>query len=145
MKKWLVIFSTVPFLILGGCSSLVSVDNTLRYTNEATDYVNEAITFANEVPILTEQAFSDQKAAKELETKMEEMKKDIEEFNELQPPDMAADLHKQIVEQNNKVLVGIDLYLNTIEDGKLDSAIVESTKMFKSIQEIAGIIEQIKQ
>ncbi|GGI13865.1 DUF6376 family protein [Gottfriedia solisilvae] len=145
MKKWLVIFSTVPFLLLGGCSSLESVNNTVTYVNEATDYVNEAITFGNEVPLIAEQAVSDQQAAKELETKLEEMKKDIKEFNELQSPDMAADLHQQMVEQNNKVLVGIDLYLNNIEDGKLDPAIVENTEMFKSIQEIAGIIEQIKQ
>lgn len=144
MKKWLVIYSTVSFLLLGGCSSLESVNNTLTYANEATDYANEAITFANEVPSLAEQAVSDQQAAKELETKLEEMKKDIEEFNELQSPDMAADLHQQMVEQNNKVLEGIDLYLNNMEGGKLDPAIAENTEMFKSIQEIGDILEQIK-
>ncbi|WP_255294838.1 DUF6376 family protein [Bacillus sp. AFS041924] len=145
MKKWMVIFSTVPFLLLTGCSSFESVNNTLTYANEATDYVNEAITFADEVPSLAEQAVSNLQAAKELETKLEEMKKDIEEFNVLQSPDMAADLHQQLVEQNNKVLDGIDLYLKNMEDGKLDPAIVENTEMFKSIQEIAGIIDQIKQ
>ena len=145
MKKWLVIFSTVPFLLLAGCSSIESVNNTLTYANEATDYVNEAITFADEVPPLAEQAVSDQQAAKELEAKLEEMKKDIEEFNKLQSPDMAAELHQQMVEQNNKVLDGIDLYLNNMEDGKLDPAILKNTEMFKSIQEIAGIIDQIKQ
>jgi hypothetical protein len=49
------------------------------------NYVNKAITFSNEVPSLAEQAVSDQQAAKELETNLEEMKKDIEEINELQP------------------------------------------------------------
>lgn len=145
MKKWLVIFSTVPFLLLGGCSALESVNNTVTYVNEATDYVNEAVTFGNEVPSLVEQAVSDQQAAQELETKLEDMKQDIEEFNKLQSPDMAADLHQQMVEQNNKVLEGINLYLNSMENGKLDPAIIENTEMFKSIQEIAGIIEQIKQ
>jgi len=145
MKKWLVIFSTVPLLVFGGCSSFESVNNTVKYVNEATDYVNEAIKFSNEVPALAEKAISDQQVAKELETKLEKMKKDIEQFNELQSPDLAADLHQQVVEQNNKVLEGIDLYLNNIEDGKLDPAIVENTEMFKSIQEIAGTIQQIKQ
>jgi hypothetical protein len=121
------------------------VNNTLTYANEATEYLNKAITFSNEVPSLAEQAVSDQQAAKELETNLEEMKKDIEEFNELQPPNMAADLFQQMVEQNNQVIEGIDLYLNNMEDGKLDPAIVENTEMFKSIQEIACIIEQIKQ
>jgi hypothetical protein len=58
---------------------------------------------------------------------------------------MAADLLQQMVEQNNQVIEGIDLYLNNMEDGKLNPAIVENTEMFKSIQEIACIIEQIKQ
>lgn len=145
MKKWLIAFSAVPFLFLGGCSSLESVNNTLTYVNEATDYVNEASTFANEVPALAEQAVSDQQAAQELETKLQEMKQDIEEFNELQPPDMAADLHQQIVEQNNQIAQGIDLYLNNVEEGKLDPAVLENTEIFQSIQEITSIIDQIKQ
>lgn len=145
MKKWLIIFSAVPFLLLCGCSSLENVNNTLKYVNEATDYVSEVRTFANEVPALAEQAVGDQQAAKELETKLEEMKKDIEEFNELQPPDLAADLHQQMVEQNNQVIEGINLYLSSMEDGKLDPAVVENAEMFQSIQEIISIIDQIKQ
>lgn len=145
MKKWLVIFTAVPFLLLGGCSAVETVNNTLTYVNEATDYVNEAVSFGNEVPSLAEQAINDQQAAKDLETKLEEMKQNIEEFNKLKSPDIAADLHQQIVEQNNQVLEGINLYINSIEDGKLDPAIVKNTELFKSIQEIAGSIEQIKQ
>lgn len=145
MKKWLMAFSAVPLLLLGGCSSLEGMNNTLTYVNEATDYVNEASTFANEIPALAEQAVNDQQAAQELETKLEVMKQDIEEFNELQPPDMAADLHQQIVEQNNQVVQGIDLYLNNVEEGKLDPALLENTEVFQSIQEITSIIDQIKQ
>ncbi|MDQ0246082.1 TolA-binding protein [Bacillus fengqiuensis] len=145
MKKWLIAVSAVPFLLLGGCSSLEGVNNTLTYVNEATDYVNEASTFANEIPTLAEQAVSDQQAAQELETKLQEMKQDIEEFNGLQPPDMAADLHQQIVEQNNQVVQGIDLYLNNVEEGKLDPALLENTEIFQSIQEITSIIDQIKE
>ena len=145
MKKWLIAVSVVPFLLLGGCSALEGVNNTLTYVNEATDYVNEATAFANEIPALAEQAVSDQQAAQELETKLQEMKQDIEEFNGLQPPDMAADLHQQIVEQNNQVVQGIDLYLNNVEEGKLDPALLENTEIFQSIQEITSIIDQIKE
>ncbi|MEH6939912.1 DUF6376 family protein [Bacillus sp. JJ664] len=146
MKKWMIIVSTVTLLLLtAGCSPFERVNSTLTYANEATDYVNEAITFANEVPSLAEQAVSDQQGAIKLEIKLEEMKKEIEEFNKLRSPDLAANLHQQIVDQNNQVLDGIDLYLNNMENGKLDSVIVKNTEMFKSIQEIAGIIDQIKQ
>ncbi|MFC3885695.1 DUF6376 family protein [Bacillus songklensis] len=144
MKKWLVILSAGAFLLLGGCSSLDDVNSTLTYANEATDYVNEASDFAKEVPSLAEQAVSDQQAAEELEKKLKEMKKDIESFNELQPPDMAAELHQQIIDQNNKVIEGIDLYLDNIKDGKLDPRILENTEIFQSIQEITSIIDQIK-
>jgi hypothetical protein len=144
MKKWLFAISTSTFLLLGGCSSLEDVNNTLTYANEAKDYVNEASAFAKEVPSLTEQAVGDQQATKELETKLKEMKKEIETFNDLQPPEMAADLHQQVVDQNKKVLEGIDLYLNNVKDGKLDPAVLENTEMVQSIQEITSIVEQIK-
>ncbi|TYR80522.1 hypothetical protein FZC66_09095 [Priestia megaterium] len=145
MKKWLSAFTISASLLLGGCSFFEDANNTLTYVNEATDYVNEAKTFANDVPSLAEQAVTDSQAATELETRLEEMKADIEAFNKLEAPEVAADLHGQMVEQNNRALEGINLYLDHIEGGKLDPGVVENTELFKSIQEITSITEQIKQ
>lgn len=145
MKKWFFVFCTSILFLLSGCSLLNDVSNSITYIDEATDYFAKATDFANEVQPLAQQAVQDVQAAKELETRLLDMKQEIEAFNELQPPELAADLHQQIVAKNNVILDGIDLYLTNIVDGKLDPAILENTELFKTVEDISSIIDQIKQ
>lgn len=145
MKKGFIILSTILLFLLSGCSLLNDAKNTITYINEATDFLGKATTFANEAPSLAQQAISDQQAAEELEIMLQNMKQDIEAFNELQAPDVAADLHQQLVDQNNVIAQGIDTYLNNFKDGKLDPAVLENTEIFQTVQELSSIIDQIKQ
>ncbi|WP_255437427.1 DUF6376 family protein [Thalassobacillus sp. CUG 92003] len=132
-------------VMLSGCSLLEGVNNTLNYADEATDYANEVSTFVNEVPSLAEQATTDEQTRKELETRLEDMKQHINEFNELEEPSVGADLHQQVVDQNKQALEGIDAYLNNMENGKLDSKVIENTEVFKALSDITDTIDQIKQ
>jgi hypothetical protein len=144
MKKlFIMIFAGVMFL-LGGCSLLNDAKNTLTYINEATDYLNYATNFANEAPALAQKAVSDQQAAKDLETMLQEMKEEINAFNALEAPKLATELHQQLVDKNNIISQGIDTYLNHFDDGKLDPAVLENTEIFQTVQEISSIIDQIK-
>jgi hypothetical protein len=139
------ILSTILLVLLSGCSFLNEAKNTITYIKEATDFLGKATTFANEAPKLTQQAISDQQAAEELQTILQNMKQDIEAFNELQAPDVAADLHQQLVNQNNVIAKGIDTYLNSFKDGKLDPAVLDNTEIFQTVKELSNIIDQIKQ
>ncbi|MDN7244138.1 DUF6376 family protein [Planococcus shenhongbingii] len=145
MKKTYMVLLMISGMLLSGCSALEGVSNTLNYATEASEYANEASAFAKEVPDLAKQAVNDEQAAQELETRLEEMKATIEEFNKLEAPEIGADLHQQVVNQNNRAIEGIDLYLENIENGKLDSEVLKNTEAFKSLQEITSIVEQIKQ
>jgi hypothetical protein len=145
MKKWLIILSTSVLLLLGGCSFLNDAQDTLTYINEAKDYLGVATNFANEAPALAQQAVGDLQAAEDLESMLQDMKQNIEAFNELQAPEIAADLHQQIIEQNNIILGGVETYLTNIKDGLLDPAILENTELFQSAQDISSIINQIQQ
>jgi hypothetical protein len=145
MKKWLILIIVSFTVLLGGCSLLEDAKNTVTYINEATDYLNKATTFANEAPSLAQKAVSDPQAATELEELLNEMKQDINTFNKLQAPELAADLHQQIVNQNGIVTKGIDMYLNNFVDGKLDPAVLENTELYQTVGEISDIINQIKQ
>lgn len=144
MKKISLAFLIASGMLLSGCSALEGVNNTLNYATEASEYANEATAFGKEVPDLAKRAVNDEQAAKELETKLEEMKTNIEEFNELEAPEIGADLHQQVVDQNNRAVEGIDLYLENIEGGKLNSEVLKNNQAFQSLQEITSIIEQIK-
>ncbi len=59
-------------------------------------------------------------ARKELEAKLSEIKQDIPAFNELTPPDVAKDLHQQIVGYNEKLNTLIDTAMTKIEEGKVN-------------------------
>ncbi|MYL72428.1 hypothetical protein GLW00_16395 [Halobacillus litoralis] len=131
--------------LLGGCGLIDGVNNTLSYVNEATEYANEANTFSEEVPALAERAITDPEAAQELETKLEGMKEDIQEFNDLQAPEVASDLHQKVVDQNNRALEGIEVYLSNIENGQLDPKVLENTEVFQTLNELTSLLEQIQQ
>ncbi|TWT25183.1 DUF6376 family protein [Planomicrobium sp. CPCC 101110] len=145
MKKTAIAFWVLIGAFLGGCSALEGASNTLTYATEVTEFANEATIFAKDTPALAKQAVSDKEAAAELEASLQVMKTNIEEFNELEPPEMAANLHQQVMNQNNKALDGIDLYLNNIKDGTLDPAVLENNEAFKSLGEIKNIVDQIRE
>lgn len=145
MKKRSLAVLMAVTMFLGGCSLLEDVNNTLTYADEATEYANEVDTFLNEVPSLTEQAVSDEQAAAELETRLEEMKQNAEGFNELEPPAMGSDLHQRVVEQNNRAIEGINVYLENIENGTLDPSVLENNQAFQSLRQTMDIIDQIQQ
>jgi Family of unknown function (DUF6376) len=145
LKKLLIIISASMLLLLGGCSFLNDAQDTITYVNEATDYLAAATDFANDAPALAQQAISDIQAAEDLQALLEDMQQTVEAFNGLQAPDIAADLHQQIIEQNSVIVAEIETYLNNFKDGLLDPTILENTELFQSIQDITSIIDQIQQ
>jgi PBP1b-binding outer membrane lipoprotein LpoB len=145
MKKNVLVLAAVIAMFLSGCSLLNDAKDTLTYVNDAKNYLDKATAFANDAPSIAQQAVSDRQATAELKTMLQNMKQEIQAFNKLQAPDVAADLHQQIVDQNNKLVAGIDLYLKNMKNGLLDPSVLENTEIFQSVQEINGILDQIKQ
>jgi methyl-accepting chemotaxis protein len=145
MKKQLLILSAIILLLLSGCSLLNDAKDTLTYVNDAKDYLDKATAFANEAPSVAQLAVGNQQSAEELTTMLQDMKQEINKFNKLQAPDMAVDLHQQIIDQNNKLAAGIDVYLNSMKNGLLDPSVLQNTELFQSVQEITSILDQIKQ
>ncbi len=144
MKRWLTVFSAGLLLLLSGCSYLNTASDTLDYVKEATNYLAKVDNFAAETPPLIKQVLDNQTATDELKAKLQQMKKDIQSFNTLDVPETVNGFHQEIIEQNNLLTQQIDLYLNDIKDGKLDSSTLENTELLQPVQEITSIIEQIQ-
>lgn len=142
IKAWVIALSAV---LLSGCSLLEDVNSTLQYVNEATEYAAEADSFINEVPELAEQAVIDPAVISNLEERLVLMKEDINEFNELEAPGVATDLHRQVEEYNAQALEGIDTILGALDQGVIDPAFLEETEVFRTFQEIQSIINQVEQ
>lgn len=129
---------------LMGCSMIEEGKNSIDYAQKATDYVNKVSAFANEAPGLVEKAINDSAARKELETKLGDLQKDIPAFNELIPPDVAKDIHQQIVGYNEKLNALIDTTMKKIEEGKIDVEQFKNSELMKTVQQVQDLKDKVQ-
>lgn len=144
IKKIMISMGLAGMLILSGCSLVGEVNNTLEYATTTTEYINTANDFANRVTELSNDAISNEEARKQLENELIAMKEAIQQFNQTEAPAIAEDVHNQIVQANGKLEEGIDMYVNNIENGKLDPAILQDSEIITTINEISNLINQIE-
>ena len=144
MKKMLTILGMIAIVFLSGCSFLGEVNDTLEYVNTTTAYIETANNFANNVQQLASDAVTNETARQELENELTTMKKEINNFNQIEPPSIAEDIHQQIVSSNTKLEEGIDLYLTNIENGQLDPALLENSEILTTINEISSLMNKIE-
>ncbi|MBS9803925.1 DUF6376 family protein [Bacillus cereus] len=142
IKSILLVF--IVSIGLMGCSIVEEGKNSIDYAQKATDYVNEISVFANEAPALAEKAINDGAARKELETKLNEIKQDIPAFNELTPPDVAKDLHQQIVGYNEKLNSLIDTSMKKIEEGKMDVEQFKNSELMQTIDQVRDLKDKVQ-
>ncbi|OQR55994.1 DUF6376 family protein [Bacillus sp. CDB3] len=138
------LLSIVVSIGLMGCSLVEEGKNSIDYAQKATDYVNEISAFANEAPALAEKAVNDKEARKELETKLTEIKQDIPAFNELTPPDVAKDLHQQIVGYNEKLNTLIDTSMQKIEEGKMNVEQFKNSELMQTIEQVQDLKDKVQ-
>ncbi|KGM45669.1 DUF6376 family protein [Neobacillus niacini] len=145
MKKLFILFFASMLLLLGGCSFLNDAQDTITYVTEATDYLAVATDFAGNAPALAQQAITDLQAGEDFQNMLQQMQQTAEAFNELQAPEIAAELHQQIIEQNSVIISEIETFMSNFQDGLLDPAILENTELFQTVQDITSIIDQVQQ
>lgn len=73
------------------------------------------------------------------------MKGKAEEFNQTKAPDIASDVHDQLVQQNEKIISGIEAYEANIKDGSFNPEALKNSELFQSIQDVSSIMKQIKE
>ncbi|WP_433774616.1 DUF6376 family protein [Bacillus wiedmannii] len=142
IKSILLVF--IVSIGLMSCSVVEEGKNSLDYAQKATDYVNEISAFANEAPALAEKAVNDKEARKELEAKLNEIKQDIPAFNELTPPDVAKDLHQQIVGYNEKLNTLIDTSMKKVEEGKIDVEQFKNSELTQTLDQVRDLKDKIQ-
>ncbi|MGX5617935.1 DUF6376 family protein [Bacillus cereus] len=142
IKSILLVF--IVSIGLMGCSIVEEGKNSIDYAQKATDYVNEINAFANDAPALAEKAINDSGARKELETKLSEIKQDIPAFNELTPPDVAKDLHQQIVGYNEKLNTLIDTAMTKIEEGKVDVEQFKNSELMQTVDQVRDLKDKVQ-
>jgi Family of unknown function (DUF6376) len=137
MKKFILLILSLS--LLTGCGLLEEANNSLTYVEEMTDYLNEAEQFANDFPALVENASADSSAIPELEGRLNDMKSEIEEINDLTPPSLAEDLHATVMDNNTKALQGIEQAQAQIDKGEVSLNELQKLEIIKTLNQLQGI------
>lgn len=135
----------VLMLLLSGCSLIEGINNTLDYVNEATTYIDEVSHFANTVPALAEQAATDPQALEDLEQELKNMQSEINEFNSLEPPSVAQELHNTIEGYNQQINAAIESSLEKIDAGQYEFNELMDAELVQTLQKLQNTMNQIEQ
>ena len=145
MKKLIYLFAVLIPIWLGGCSLLEEANKSLGYINEATGYLNDLNSFAADAPQLIQDAAVNAESKEELENQITSLLEEIKNFNAIEPPAIAEDIHKELVtknevliEQINQLMVNGEILLEQIENTQIYTTIDEMTK-FKNQLEDLGV------
>lgn len=148
MKKYAIAFLFSGTLVLSGCSSLLDqVNDTTTYVTEANDYVTDIQQFTDDFPKLAEEAVKNAAKKAELTKQLESLKADIQAFNEVKAPQIAEDLHAQIIEKNKVLSEEIQTYLQQLKADNIDvAAMLEDQQgLIKQLQQSVNLLQDIEQ
>lgn len=143
MIKRLLLISLV-LGVLSGCSLVDSVNNSLDYTKEATTFINEASQFAESIPELAQQAATNTDAKETLTQELEAMKTRISEFNGIEAPAFAQNIHEQLVGLNDTLLTDINGYMDQIQNGVTDFQNSNIVQTINKINETMDMLQNLQ-
>ncbi|MCY9377013.1 MULTISPECIES: DUF6376 family protein [Bacillus] len=144
MKIILTVLAGVGLLSAGGCGMLDQVNDGLNYTSEAAGYVEKVKTFAEEAPELAEQAVHDSEAKEKLKAQLESIQQAAADFNELTPPDAAAEIHQTVQEHNETLQKSAEALLKQVEEGKVSLEELEQSDLVQNAKQITDVMGQIE-
>lgn len=141
MKKLISILFVSVFFILSGCSFLEEANNSINYATEATEYINELSTFAEDSSSLVNEAVNNPEAKAELESKLTSLQDTIKEFNKIEAPSIAEDIHKNVEEKNQQLL---DITDHVLQNGEVAVEKLKESEIYQTIDNITSLTNQIE-
>lgn len=142
MKMKLVII-LLAAAVLTGCSVFAQIDQSVNYTNEAATYVNQATEFVGKLPDMAQQAATDPEMKEKLVADLEAMKQRVVEFDALEAPAFASEVHAKLQEYNATFQQDIDQVLNGLLDDIPAVQAVKDSQIVQTLTEITRLLEQI--
>lgn len=141
MRKLTLLLAFFSAIFLGGCSLLEGVNNSLEYANAAKDHINTLTDFGEKAPQLIQDAATNPEIKQDLENQLTTLKTEIEQFNKVEAPAIAEDLHQQLVSKNEAIVEAID---KAMVNGELALDKLENTEILNKINEITNLLDQIE-
>ncbi|WP_138751467.1 DUF6376 family protein [Paenibacillus sinopodophylli] len=142
IKRSVAMLMIAVMLMTAGCGIIEEVGQTVNFATETTDYLQSLTDFGQNMNGLAEQAMNDLDARTNLKQQLVALKDQVIQYEGLQVPDYAKDLHQSIADYNATLQKGIDQALTNIEQGR---AVFDSTGIPDTINKINELLNQINQ
>ncbi|WP_411348726.1 DUF6376 family protein [Paenibacillus sp. WLX2291] len=131
--------------LLSGCSALDQVNQSVNYVSEVTSYINSTSNLSQNLPELTEQALTDPQAREQLSQQLANTQSQIDNFNQLEPPAFAQDLHQQLSAYSATLGTEVNSLVDQVQAGKLTVADLNNSQIFQTVDQINGLLNQFQQ
>jgi PBP1b-binding outer membrane lipoprotein LpoB len=139
MKRIFIFLVTI--MLLTGCSLFNEVNDSVNYVDEATNYIQTLTEFGNEAPQLIQAAATNTPAYDELLVQLTSLKEEVTNFITIDPPQVAVDIHQQLVTSSEKILNTIN---NTVQDGELMLDRLTNSEILQTITNVSNLMNRIE-
>ncbi|MFD0669853.1 DUF6376 family protein [Cohnella sp. GCM10027633] len=143
MRKMMMLVLVLSTMTLSACSLFQETNNSLQYADQATEHLNNLADFAAQAPQQIKEAATNPETKQELNDRLMALKNEIAQFNLIDAPGYAKDLHRQIVEKNqvlldeiNQALAGGNLALDQLQNSPIISTITDVTSFMNRIENL---------
>lgn len=134
-------FAIFTLMISSACSVVDEVNKSVNYVDESTSYLTSVSDFAEKAPDLIQTAVTDETSRDELEKQLQSLRQQMEEFNNLEAPTIAEDVHQDIVTQNEAAIEKIDqLY----KDGELVVEELQNSEIVQTLEDISSLMNTVQ-
>ena len=134
-------FAILTLMLSSACSVVDEVSRSVNYVDETTSYLTSVSEFAEQAPELIQSAATDEAARDDLEQQLESLRGQIEEFNELEAPTVAEDIHQDIVTQNEAALEKID---QIYKDGEVVVEELQNSEIIQTLQDLTSLMNAVE-
>jgi hypothetical protein len=142
--KFRFFLAALSIFLLPGCSLVDSLNHSLNYVGEATAYINNAAKFAENIPVLAEQAITNLQAREALKVELENMKENIINFNGIEAPGFAKEIHQKLISYNETLMTEINGYMEKINNNVLDYRSLIDSHIIQTISEMTQLLNQLQ-
>ncbi|MCK9861217.1 DUF6376 family protein [Paenibacillus sp. ATY16] len=141
MRTLMILLLVVSSMTLSACSLFESANQTVQYADSAQEHINRLTDFAEQAPQMIQDAATNPETKRQLEERLVALKEDIEQFNLMDAPAMAKDLHQQIIEKNQVLLQEIN---DALVNGHLALDQLQNSPIIQTITDITGLLNRIE-
>lgn len=141
MRKLMILVLVLSTMTLSACSLFQEANNSLQYADQAKEHLNSLAQFAEEAPQMIQEAATNPETKQKLEDQLTALKKEIEQFNLIDAPAIAKDLHQQLVEKNQVLLQEIN---QALANGNLALDQLQNSPFISTINDITSFMNRIE-